>query len=70
MYFGRRNKGIVKRLVDIIWLMRKYSIEPKYLQFVHPYPRKKANLILIKGARQGRVFQRNRQYLRQRGKEH
>jgi len=32
------------RLVDIIWLMRKYSIEPKYLQFVHPYPRKKANL--------------------------
>jgi len=43
------------RLVDIIWLMRKYSIEPKYLQFVHPYPRKKANLILIKGARQGRV---------------
>jgi len=33
----------------------KISIEPKYLQFVHPYPRKKANLILIKGARQGRV---------------
>lgn len=43
------------RLVDIVWLMRKYSIEPKYLQFVHPSPRKKANLLLIKGARQGGV---------------
>jgi len=43
------------RLVDIVWLMRKYSIEPKYLQFVHPAPHKKANLLLIKGARQGGV---------------
>lgn len=42
------------RLVDIIWLMRKYSIEPKYIRFVHPSPYKKANLLLIKGARQGR----------------
>lgn len=41
------------RLADIIWLMRKYSIEPKYLRFVHPSPYKKANLLLIKGARNG-----------------
>jgi len=43
------------RLVDIVWLMRKYSIEPKYIRFVHPSPYKKANLLLIKGTRQGGV---------------
>ncbi len=42
------------RLADIIWLMRNFSIEPKYIRFVHPSPYKKANLILIKGTRQGR----------------
>lgn len=42
------------RLADIIWLMRNYKIEPKYIRFVHPSPYKKPNLILIKGSRQGR----------------
>jgi tRNA1(Val) A37 N6-methylase TrmN6 len=42
------------RLADIVWLMRKYEIEPKYLRFVYPSPYKKANLLLIKGSRQGR----------------
>ncbi|MDQ2086366.1 tRNA1(Val) (adenine(37)-N6)-methyltransferase [Herbivorax sp. ANBcel31] len=42
------------RLVDIIWLMRKYSIEPKYMRFVHPSAKKKANLILVKGIKHGR----------------
>jgi len=42
------------RLVDIVWLMRKYKIEPKYMRFVHPAPYKKANLLLIKGSRGGR----------------
>ncbi len=41
------------RLVDIIWLMRSYKIEPKYIRFVHPSPYKKANLLLIKGTRGG-----------------
>lgn len=42
-----------ERLVDIIYLMRNYNIEPKYLRFVHPSPYKKANLVLIKGTRGG-----------------
>jgi len=42
-----------ERLVDIVCLMRKYRIEPKYIRFVHPSPYKKANLILIKGTRDG-----------------
>lgn len=42
------------RLADIIWHMRNYGIEPKYLRFVHPSPYKKPNLLLIKGAKGGR----------------
>lgn len=37
------------RLSDIITLMRKYKIEPKRIQFVHPYEGKEANLLLIEG---------------------
>lgn len=43
-----------ERLVDIVYTMRNYEIEPKYLRFVHPSPYKKANLILIKGTRKGK----------------
>ncbi|MCX7708863.1 MAG: tRNA1(Val) (adenine(37)-N6)-methyltransferase [Clostridia bacterium] len=42
-----------ERLVDILCLMRRYQIEPKYLRFVHPSPYKKPNLILIRGSRGG-----------------
>lgn len=42
-----------ERLVDIIYLMRTYKIEPKYLRFVHPSPYKKANILLIKGMKNG-----------------
>ncbi len=45
-----------ERLVDVIWLMRKYNIEPKYLRFVHPSFRKKPNLVLIKGNRGGKPY--------------
>ncbi|NTV89028.1 MAG: tRNA1(Val) (adenine(37)-N6)-methyltransferase [Clostridiales bacterium] len=42
-----------ERLVDIICLMRKYSLEPKYLRFVHPAPYKKPAMILIRGTKNG-----------------
>lgn len=42
-----------QRLVDILYLMRHYKIEPKFLRFVHPSPYKRANLVLIKGFRGG-----------------
>jgi tRNA1(Val) A37 N6-methylase TrmN6 len=42
-----------ERLVDIVCLMRKYGVEPKYMRFVHPAPYKKPNLLLVKGARGG-----------------
>lgn len=42
------------RLVDIVYLMRNYGIEPKYIRFVHPSPYKRPNLLLIKGMRGGK----------------
>lgn len=42
-----------QRLVDIIWHMRNYGIEPKQLRLVHPSPGKRPNLLLISGVRDG-----------------
>lgn len=39
-----------ERLADILYLMRKYKIEPKRLRFVHPMPEKTATMILVEGA--------------------
>ncbi|KAB3531814.1 tRNA1(Val) (adenine(37)-N6)-methyltransferase [Alkaliphilus serpentinus] len=36
-----------QRLVDIMVLCRKYKLEPKRLQFIHPTSGKKPNLLLI-----------------------
>ena len=41
------------RLMDIMWLMRKYRLEPKRLQFVYPMAGKEANTILIEGIKDG-----------------
>ncbi len=44
------------RLVDIIFLMRYYNIEPKKIRFVYPNRQKPTNLILIKGVKCGKTF--------------
>lgn len=64
-----------ERIVDILCLMRNYKLEPKYMRFVHPYPDKKANLLLVKGMKGGRpqlkmlpplyVFERDGKYSRE-----
>lgn len=45
-----------ERLVDIIYLMRKYKIEPKQIKFVAPNVRKEPNLVLIKGIKNAKEF--------------
>lgn len=45
-----------ERIVDIIYLMRLHKIEPKRIRFVHPYPGKKPNLLLIEGLKYGKAF--------------
>jgi tRNA1Val (adenine37-N6)-methyltransferase len=43
------------RLVDIMYNMRKYNIEPKLMRLVHPSPGKKPNLVLVSGTKDGRI---------------
>lgn len=45
-----------ERIVDIVCLMRSYKLEPKAIRFIHPYPGKKPNLMLIEGLKGGRAF--------------
>lgn len=45
-----------ERLADIIYLMRKYKIEPKQIQFVAPKIGKEPNLVLIKGIKNAKDF--------------
>lgn len=42
------------RLVDIIYTMRQYKIEPKYIRFIQAKIDKKPNLILIEGVKDGK----------------
>ena len=42
------------RLVDIIYNMRQYNIEPKRLRLVQPKINKKPNLLLIEGLKDGK----------------
>ena len=44
------------RLVDILFFMRKYNIEPKKIKFIYPNKQRNTNLILIKGVKCGKPF--------------
>lgn len=41
------------RLAEILSVMREHHLEPKRLQFVHPYINKDPNMVLIEGIRDG-----------------
>lgn len=43
-----------ERLADIIYLMKKYNIEPKRMRFVHSFTHKAPTMLLIEGARGGK----------------
>lgn len=45
-----------ERLVDILYLMRKYKIEPKILRFVYSKKDKEPKLVLIKGIKNAKEF--------------
>lgn len=44
------------RLVDIMFLLRKYKLEPKVLRFVQPFVNKTPNLLLVKAVKNGNSF--------------
>ncbi|MDO4288290.1 MAG: tRNA1(Val) (adenine(37)-N6)-methyltransferase [Eubacterium sp.] len=41
------------RIADIICALREEGVEVKRIQFVHPYSRKPANLVLVEGMKRG-----------------
>lgn len=45
-----------ERLVDILYYMRKYKVEPKRIRFIHPNSSEAPNLVLIEGVRSGGKF--------------
>ncbi len=45
-----------ERLVDIMCMLRKYRLEPKRVRFVHPKPKEKPNLILVKAIKYANPF--------------
>ncbi len=47
-----------ERLADILCLMRKYKIEPKAIQLIHPNTKKAPNIVLVEGQRDGGEFLR------------
>lgn len=44
------------RLADIMSVMREHRVEPKRLQFIHPYLDKPANLVLVEGMKAGKPY--------------
>ena len=43
-----------ERLIDILFQMRKYNIEPKKIRLVYPKKNKDANILLIEGKKNGK----------------
>lgn len=42
------------RMLDILFLMRKYAVEPKRIRLVHPNTERPPNLLLVEGVRGGK----------------
>ena len=42
------------RLTEILTKMHEYKIEPKRIQFIHPYIDKEPNMVLIEGLHGGK----------------
>lgn len=52
-----------ERLVDILFLMRKYKIEPKEIRFIYSHINEIPKMVLIKGVKNGKTFLKFRENL-------
>ncbi len=41
------------RLVDIMYLLREYKLEPKRIRFIHPHVNDKPNMVIIQASKNG-----------------
>jgi len=44
-----------ERLMELLFLMKKYNIEPKKIRFVYPNKNKNSDLVLIEGVKNGKT---------------
>jgi len=42
------------KLIRLLITLKKYGIEPKVIKFIHPWPGKNANLVLLEGIKSGK----------------
>lgn len=55
-----KNKGRIyliyksNKLIKLMITLKKYSIEPKVIKFIHPQLKEKANLVLLEGIKEGK----------------
>ena len=55
-----KNNGYIaivhrpERLLEILFTMKKYNIEPKKIQFIYPKKNMQANILLIEGTKNGK----------------
>ncbi len=42
------------KLIRLVITLKKYGFEPKVLKFIHPWPGKNANLVLLEGIKSGK----------------
>jgi tRNA1(Val) A37 N6-methylase TrmN6 len=55
-----KNKGRIyliyrsAKLIKLILTLKKYSIEPKVIKFIHPRQGENANLVLLEGIKKGK----------------
>lgn len=52
-----------ERLVDILYFMRKYKIEPKEIRFIYSHINDAPKMVLIKGVKNGKAFLKFRENL-------
>ena len=52
-----------ERLVDILYFMRKYKIEPKEIRFIYSHINDASKMVLIKGVKNGKAFLKFRENL-------
>ena len=52
-----------ERLVDILYFMRKYKIEPKEIRFIYSHINDAPKMVLIKGVKNGKQFLKFRENL-------
>ena len=62
-YIAATKETALTILVDILYFMRKYKIEPKEIRFIYSNINDAPKMVLIKGVKNGKAFLKFRENL-------